>query len=150
MTGKGTFPSGLAGSALTLVEAEVCETFEPTLGPDDHRRNILTRGIALNQLLGHEFTIGGVPCRGMRLCEPCTVIERYASRPILRALVHRGGLRADIARRRRDPRWRRGPSGQLTPSTSADGWSRSCNSSTSTARNSVAVAGSSPVPGLRA
>jgi len=96
VTGKGTFPSGLAGSALTLVEAEVCETFEPTLGPDDHRRNILTRGIALNQLLGHEFTIGGVPCRGMRLCEPCTVMERYASRPILRALVHRGGLRADI------------------------------------------------------
>ena len=96
VTGKGTFPSGLAGSALTLVEAEVCETFEPPLGPDDHRRNVLTRGIALNQLLGHEFTIGGVPCRGMRLCEPCTVIERYASRPILRALVHRGGLRADI------------------------------------------------------
>jgi hypothetical protein len=96
VTGRGTFPSGLAGSALTLVEAEVCETFEPALGPDDHRRNILTRGIALNQLLGHEFTIGGVPCRGMRLCEPCTVIERYASRPILRALVHRGGLRADI------------------------------------------------------
>lgn len=96
VTGKGTFPSGLAGSALTLVEAEVCEAFEPPLGPDEHRRNILTRGIALNQLLGHDFTIGGVPCRGMRLCEPCTVIERYAGRPILRALVHRGGLRADI------------------------------------------------------
>lgn len=57
---------------------------------------MLTRGIALNQLLGHEFTIGDVPCRGMRLCEPCTVIERYAGRPILRSLVHRGGLRADI------------------------------------------------------
>ena len=96
VTGKGTFPSGLAGSALTLVEAEVCEAFEPPLEPDEHRRNVLTRGIALNQLVGHEFTIGGVPCRGMRLCEPCTVIERYASRPILRALVHRGGLRADI------------------------------------------------------
>lgn len=96
VTGKGTFPSGLAGSALTLVEAEVCEAFEPRLGADDHRRNIVTRGIALNQLLGHAFKIGDVPCRGMRLCEPCTVIERYAERPILRALVHRGGLRADI------------------------------------------------------
>jgi MOSC domain-containing protein YiiM len=32
----------------------------------------------------------------MRLCEPCTVIDGYASRPLLRALVHRGGLRADI------------------------------------------------------
>lgn len=96
VTGEGTFPSGLAGSALTLVEVEVCEAFEPPLEPDEHRRNVLTRGIALNQLVGHEFTIGGVPCRGMRLCEPCTVIERYASRPILRELVHRGGLRADI------------------------------------------------------
>lgn len=96
VTGKGTFPSGFAGSALTLVEVEVIEAFEPPLGPDEHRRNVLTRGIALNQLVGHDFTIGGVPCRGMRLCEPCTVIERYASRPILRELVHRGGVRADI------------------------------------------------------
>ena len=40
--------------------------------------------------------IGRVRCRGMRLCEPCTVIQRYARRPIIRSLVHRGGLRADI------------------------------------------------------
>lgn len=96
VSGKGTFPSGLAGSALTLVEAEVCESFDPPLGPDEHRRNVLTRGVALNQLVGHEFTVGAVRCRGMRLCEPCTVVQRYASRPVLRELVHRGGLRADI------------------------------------------------------
>jgi len=96
VSGTGTFPSGLPGSALTLVEAEVCESFEPPLGPDEHRRNLLTRGIALNQLVGHEFAIGTVRCRGMRLCEPCTVVQRYASRPVLRELVHRGGLRADI------------------------------------------------------
>jgi MOSC domain-containing protein YiiM len=46
--------------------------------------------------VGHEFTIGTVRCRGMRLCEPCTVVQGYASRPVLRELVHRGGLRADI------------------------------------------------------
>lgn len=96
VSGKGTFPSGLAGSALTLVEAEVCESFDPPLGPDEHRRNVLTRGVALTQLVGHEFTVGAVRCRGMRLCEPCTVVQRYASRPVLRELVHRGGLRADI------------------------------------------------------
>jgi MOSC domain-containing protein YiiM len=96
VTGSGTFPSGLPGSALTLIEAEVCESFAPTLGPDEHRRNVVTRGIDLNALVGHEFTIGEVRCRGARLCEPCTVVERYASRPVLRALVHRGGLRADI------------------------------------------------------
>jgi MOSC domain len=96
VTGHGTFPSGLPGSALTLIEAEVCESFDPPLGADDHRRNVVTRGVALNDLVGHEFTLGAVRCRGMRLCEPCTVVQRYAGRPVLRALVHRGGLRADI------------------------------------------------------
>ena len=96
VNGTGTFPSGLPGSALTLIEAEVCESFAPPLDPDEHRRNVVTRGVALNRLVGHEFTIGSIRCRGMRLCEPCTVVQRYASRPVLRELVHRGGLRADI------------------------------------------------------
>jgi hypothetical protein len=94
--GKGTFPSFLPGSALTLIEAEVCDSFNPPLTADEHRRNLVSRGIDLNCLVGSEFTIGTVPCRGMRLCEPCTVVDGYASRPILRQLVHRGGLRADI------------------------------------------------------
>ena len=96
VAGTGTFPSGLPGSALTMIEAEVCESFEPPLTPGEHRRNVVTRGIDLNALVGHEFTIGDVRCRGMRLCEPCTVVQRYAGRPVLRPLVHRGGLRADI------------------------------------------------------
>ena len=96
VTGDGTFPSFLPGSALTLIEAEVCESFDPPLTADEHRRNVVTRGIPLNDLVGHEFTIGEVRCRGMRLCEPCTVVDRYSPRPILRPLVHRGGLRADI------------------------------------------------------
>jgi hypothetical protein len=96
VSGRGTFPSGVAGSALTLIEAEVCESFEPHLRPDEHRRNLVIRGIELNTLVGHEFNVGQVRCRGMRLCEPCTVVDRYATRPVLRALVHRGGLRADI------------------------------------------------------
>ncbi len=94
--GTGTFESGVPGSALTLIEAEVCESFEPPLGPDEHRRNLITRGIDLNGLVGREFTVGEVRCRGMRLCEPCRVVDGYAHRPVLRALVHRGGLRADI------------------------------------------------------
>src|SRR3984885_3248689 len=98
VSGRGTFPSGMPGSALTLIEAEVCESFDPPLEPSEHRRNVVTRGIDLNALVGHEFTIGEVPCRGTRLCEPCTVAQRYAGRPVLRPLVHRGGLRADILR----------------------------------------------------
>jgi len=96
VAGTGTFPSGMPGSALTLIEAEVCESFDPPLEPGEHRRNVVTRGIDLNGLVGHDFTVGEVRCRGMRLCEPCTVMQRYAGRPVLRALVHRGGLRADI------------------------------------------------------
>ncbi len=98
VTGTGTFPSGRPGSALTLIEAEVCESFDPPLEPSQHRRNVVTRGIDLNALVGHEFTVGEVRCRGMRLCEPCTVVQRYAGRPVLRPLVHRGGLRADVLR----------------------------------------------------
>jgi MOSC domain-containing protein YiiM len=94
--GTGTFPSGMPGSALTLIASEVCESFDPPLGPDEHRRNLTTRGIDLNRLVGRPFTVGEVQCRGMRLCEPCTVVQRYAGRPVLRALAHRGGLRADI------------------------------------------------------
>jgi hypothetical protein len=104
VAGTGTFPSGLPGSALTLIEAEVCESFAPPLGANEHRRNLVTRGIALNDLVGHGFLIGSLRCRGMRLCEPCTVIERYASRPVLRELVHRGGLRGHPRGRRRPGR----------------------------------------------
>jgi hypothetical protein len=95
-SGHGTFPSFLPGSALTLISAEVCASFDPPLEPDEHRRNLLTSGIDLNALVGCDFTVGEVRCRGMRLCEPCTVVDGYGRRPLLRALVHRGGLRADI------------------------------------------------------
>lgn len=94
--GAGSFPSGPPGSALTLIEAEVCESFAPALRADEHRRNVVTRGIDLNGFVGRTFAIGEVRCRGTRLCEPCTVMDGYADRPLLRALVHRGGLRADI------------------------------------------------------
>jgi hypothetical protein len=94
VVGAGTFPSGLPGSALTLIEHGVCQ--ELALTADEHRRNVVIDGLELNELVGHEFTIGRVHCRGMRLCEPCTVVQHYAGRAILRPLVHRGGLRADI------------------------------------------------------
>lgn len=94
--GTGTFPSGAPGSALTIIAAEVCESFAPPLTANDHRRNLVTRGIDLNGLVGRNFTVGEVRCKGMRLCEPCVVVQRYAGRPVLRDLVHRGGIRVDI------------------------------------------------------
>ncbi len=55
-----------------------------------------TRGIGLNGLVGRRFTIGPVECIGRRLAEPCAHLERLAGRALLRPLVHRAGLRADI------------------------------------------------------
>jgi hypothetical protein len=90
--GHGTFASGRPGSALTLVDAAVLDE----LGPIDHRRNVVVRGTDLNALVGRDFTLGAVPCRGRRLCEPCAHLDRLNPTPVLRPLVHRGGLRADI------------------------------------------------------
>jgi MOSC domain-containing protein YiiM len=67
---------------------------------EDARRNVVTRGVDLDALVGRRFRIGDVECFGQRLCEPCAHLERLTARDgkpgTLRALVHRGGLRADV------------------------------------------------------
>ena len=101
---RGTFSDAYdRGHDLTLIEAEVLDTLElppGPLAPEDARRNVVTRGIHLNALVGRRFTIGGVECFGQRLCQPCAHLERLtaaAGKPgTLRALIHKGGLRADI------------------------------------------------------
>ena len=62
----------------------------------DARRNIVTRGVDLNSLVGRRFLIGDVECLGQRLCEPCAHLERLTGPGTLKGLIHRGGLRADI------------------------------------------------------
>ena len=94
LTRDGSF-DGPSGHDLTLVEAE---RLEGLLAPVDARRNIVTRGIDLNALVGRRFAVGDVECAGRRLCEPCALLERLTAPGILRALVHQGGLRADILR----------------------------------------------------
>jgi MOSC domain-containing protein YiiM len=96
--GAGTFASGRPGSALTLVDAGVLDELAAARGgsPVDHRRNVVVRGTDLNALVGREFTLGAVRCRGRRLCEPCAHLDRLNDGGLLRPMVHRGGLRADI------------------------------------------------------
>jgi len=102
--GRGTFSDAHGrGHDLTLIEAEVLDALAlpaGQLGPEDARRNIVTRGIELNALVGTRFRIGDVECFGQRWCEPCAHLERLTARAgkpgVLRALVHRGGLRADV------------------------------------------------------
>jgi MOSC domain-containing protein YiiM len=89
------------GDDLTLVAAEAIEDlFAETgieLAPGESRRNVTTRGIDLNALVGRRFTVGDVEAVGVELCEPCTVLARLTGEfGVLRGLVHRGGLRADI------------------------------------------------------
>jgi MOSC domain-containing protein YiiM len=60
------------------------------------RRQVLTRGVRLNDLVGERFTVGGVECVGQELCEPCNHLQGLTYPGVLRGLVHRGGLRADI------------------------------------------------------
>jgi hypothetical protein len=94
--GRGTFSGPGHGYELTLVEAEVLDSID--LPWEQARRNIVTRGIALNALVGRRFTVGAVECVGRRLAEPCSHLEQLARPGLLRPLVHRGGLRADILR----------------------------------------------------
>lgn len=92
--GRGTFSGPGHGYQLTLVEAEVLDSID--LPWEQARRNIVTRGVALNGLVGHRFKIGAVECIGRRLAEPCSHLEKLARPGLLRPLVHRAGLRADI------------------------------------------------------
>jgi len=93
----GTFASGRPGSALTLVDADVLDALARERGaPVDHRRNVVVRGAELDALVGRRFRLGAVVCEGRRLCEPCAHLDRLNDGGVLRPLVHRGGLRADI------------------------------------------------------
>jgi MOSC domain-containing protein YiiM len=86
---------------LTLIEIEAVEEYRRTSGkefyPADARRNIVTRGVSLNELVGLEFQVGDVRVRGLRLCEPCSHLARLTGdKGIIRGMVHRCGLRAQI------------------------------------------------------
>jgi hypothetical protein len=94
--GRGTFSGPGRGYELTLAEAEVLDEIQ--LPWEQARRNIVTRGTSLNGLVGRRFRIGSVECVGRRLAEPCAHLEKRARPGLLRPLVHRGGLRADITK----------------------------------------------------
>ena len=82
------------GQALTLVEEEVVA--EVGLAPGETRRQLTTRGVRLNDLVGARFRVGEVECYGVELCEPCLHLESMTRPGIIRDLVHRAGINADI------------------------------------------------------
>jgi MOSC domain-containing protein YiiM len=100
-TKQGTF-STTAGAVrdVTLIESEAVEALNSKLGSRfsaaDMRRNLVTRGVALNHLVGRDFRVGGVLLRGERLCQPCSYLESLTQIGVKAAMMHRAGLRAEI------------------------------------------------------
>lgn len=97
----GTFSGGEKPRGITLFEAEVREALardhDVHLEPGSHRRNVTTRGVALNHLVDSRFRVGEAVCAGVELCEPCDHLQGLVGIDgVLEALVHRGGLRARI------------------------------------------------------
>lgn len=88
------------GVALTLIAAEAVEAMEREHGisiePRESRRNVVTREVDVNALVGKTFRIGELECRGVELCEPCTTLQAMTQPGVIKGLAHRGGLNADI------------------------------------------------------
>jgi MOSC domain-containing protein YiiM len=85
---------------ITLIEAEALEAFTDETGlplsHEESRRQVLTRGIRLNDLVGKRFRVGEVEVVGRELCEPCSHLQSMTRDGVLRGMVHRAGLNADI------------------------------------------------------
>lgn len=85
---------------VTLIEIEALEALQRecklALEPGQSRRNLVTRGVPLNHLVGKEFAVGEVVLRGIRLCEPCGHLEKLTVKGVQEGLCHRGGLRAQV------------------------------------------------------
>lgn len=96
----GTFSEKSPTNQVTLIESEALDAaardYGLEIGAGDSRRNVLTRNVALNHLVGREFRIGEVRLRGLKLCEPCGHLEKLTGKQMIKALRHRGGLRAEI------------------------------------------------------
>lgn len=85
---------------ITLIESEVIADFNKSTGnkfhESDFRRNLVTEGIRLNDLVGKTFEINGTSFYGVQLCEPCASLQKRMAVKILPALIGKGGLRAQI------------------------------------------------------
>jgi MOSC domain-containing protein YiiM len=82
------------GQALTLIEAEALE--DVALSGAQSRRQVVARGVRLNELLGKRFRVGEVECLGVELCEPCLHLQQLTRPGIIKDLIHRAGINADI------------------------------------------------------
>jgi MOSC domain-containing protein len=82
------------GLALTLIEAEVVA--DVGLAPGQTRRQLTVSGTGLLELVGKRFRVGDVECFGVEICEPCLHLQALTRPGIIKELVHRAGVNADI------------------------------------------------------
>jgi MOSC domain-containing protein YiiM len=87
-----------SGDVLTLVEGEVVDALvaRHAIERGGTRRNIVTRGVRLDELIGSEVRVGSIRCRVIRRCEPCSYLDGLLGASVLVDLVHRGGVRVEI------------------------------------------------------
>ena len=86
---------------ITLIESENIDYYNNIAGTNvpyiNFRRNIITNGIKLNQLVGHDFLIGDVKLKGHRLCDPCKYLQdKLSDKKLVKRLINRGGLRCEL------------------------------------------------------
>ncbi len=86
----------MPGQALTLIDAEALE--DVGLTGAQSRRQVVVRGVPLNDLVGRRFRVGDVECLGVELCEPCLHLQELTRPGIIKDLLHRGGLNVDVLR----------------------------------------------------
>jgi MOSC domain-containing protein YiiM len=95
----GDHPPG-SGKDLTLIPAESLDALEREHGielrPGESRRQVTTRGVDVHALVGRRFTVGSVEAVGIELCEPCSHLEKLTQPGVMRGLVHRAGINADV------------------------------------------------------
>ena len=86
---------------ITLIESENIDNYNVKYGLNipykDFRRNIITKGIKLNDLVGKRFQIGKVELEGIDLCRPCKHLSEILDQDnIIKEFLRRGGLRCQI------------------------------------------------------
>lgn len=99
-TGTGIYSKIPDIREITLIEIETLDALQRdhaiNLKPEEHRRNLTTRGVPLNHLVGRRFSLGSVVLEGGRLNTPCRYLGILLEKKVFKILMHRSGLNHKI------------------------------------------------------